>query len=44
MNDHHKNLEDEVQLRNFFQELQFNLNFIKLSNPHLDFNPPAEEK
>jgi hypothetical protein len=27
----------------FLKELEFNLNFIRLSFPHLDYTPPTEE-
>ena len=40
LNKNNQNSEDNDKLQKFLKQLQFNLNFIKLSNPHLDFNPP----
>ena len=33
----------EVNEPAFLKELEFNLNFIRLSFPHLDYSPPKEE-
>lgn len=39
---HHKDLDSE-KLKKFHQELEFNLNFIKLSHPNLDFFVKSQE-